>query len=188
MMYWCGTTWIWVTTLLNRQILANIRLKPACTLTYGAPISSKGPNVILFNLSFSTFKALAFASLAICHVISLSGQHWQHHKESSSVFLSATNAVIGLCWDEIHKDSFTLARGVILRLGWNQKFCRFQLTRALLNGLSQASLHSANALRYCCMTAKVAGCITDMYPASRALRLFSSSWLTFKCFIRGTRQ
>lgn len=71
----------------------------------------------------------------------------------------------GTALDEMGKDSFTIARGVILRSGWNQKFCRFQLTGALLNGLSQASVHPAKALRYCCMTAKVAGCITDMYPA-----------------------
>lgn len=32
--------------------------------------------------------------------------------------------------DEMGKDSFAVAVGVILRSGWNQKFCRFQLTRA----------------------------------------------------------
>lgn len=52
----------------------------------------------------------------------------------------------GTTLDEMGKDSFTIARGVILRSGWNQKFCRFQLTRALLNGLSQASVHPAQAL------------------------------------------
>lgn len=67
--------------------------------------------------------------------------------------------------DEMHKDSFAIARGVILRSLWNQKFCRFQLSGAPLNGSSQASVHPAKALRCCCMTAKVAGCIADMHPA-----------------------
>lgn len=67
--------------------------------------------------------------------------------------------------DEMHKDSFAIARGVILRSVWNQKFCRFQLSGALLNGSGQASVHPAKALRCCCVTAKVAGCIADMHPA-----------------------
>lgn len=64
--------------------------------------------------------------------------------------------------DSMGRDSSANARGVVLRSGCNQKFCRFQLTRALLNGLSQASVHPVDAVRYRCMTAKVAGCITAM--------------------------
>lgn len=102
--------------------------------------------------------------------------------------LSATNAVVGPRWIKRAKTASQSLWGIILRSGWNQKFCRFHLTRALLNGLSQASVHSAKAVRYCSVTAKVAGCIADMYPAQRALRLsLLHDWL-FKCCIPGTQQ
>ena len=87
----------------------------------------------------------------------------------------------GTALDEMGTDSFTTARGVILRSGWNQKFCRFQLTRPALNGLSRVR---AKALRCRCMTAKVAGHV----PSLKSPQAFSSSWLTFKCFIRGTQR
>lgn len=97
--------------------------------------------------------------------ISLSLQHF--HLISSGVrFVWRRSIVLQPCrlhtglrtaLDSMGRDSSASARGVVLRSGCNQKFCRFQLTRALLNGLSQASVHPVEAVRCGCMTAKVAG-------------------------------
>lgn len=88
-------------------------------------------------------------------------QHLCHCAASCCISVSSKQGC-STAVDSTGRDSSATARGVVLRSGCNQKFCRFQLTRALLNGLSQASVHPAEAVRYCCMTAKVAGRITAM--------------------------
>lgn len=65
-------------TLLNRQILANIRFKLSTPLSYTAPIGSKCPNAILFYFCYGTFRALALHSpQAIVQVSSQTLQLYQ---------------------------------------------------------------------------------------------------------------
>lgn len=183
-----SAAWFQATTLCKEQFLANIRLESTIVLPFGPAVGFKWPNAIVFYLCYCTFapfsltlsssksKAPAPFFLPLQSTRSYFSFKWftfdlilwETFVTSWSIFFCicvSYKCSCGTTLDEMGKDSFTIARGVILRSGWNQKFCRFRLTRALLNGLSQASVHPEKTLRYCCMTAKVAGCITDMYPA-----------------------